>query len=53
VGSFVFPLLWGLAKDSTGGYQAGMSALPVAFLAGAAIMLGLRQARRGRIAAPA
>ena len=53
VGSFVFPWLWGLAKDSTGGYQAGMSALPVAFLAAAAIMLGLRQARRGRIAAPA
>ncbi|HXA39874.1 MAG TPA: MFS transporter [Phenylobacterium sp.] len=45
VGSFVFPWLWGLAKDSTGGYHAGMSLLPVAFLAGAAIMLGLRQAR--------
>jgi ACS family tartrate transporter-like MFS transporter len=53
VGSFVFPWLWGLAKDSTGGYHAGMSLLPIAFLAGAAIMLGLRQARRGRIAAPA
>jgi ACS family tartrate transporter-like MFS transporter len=53
VGSFVFPWLWGLAKDSTGDYRAGMSALPVAFLAGAAIMLGLRQARRGRIVAPA
>ncbi len=53
VGSFVFPWLWGLAKDSTGGYHTGMSLLPVTFLAGAAIMLGLRQARRGRIAAPA
>lgn len=53
VGSFVFPWLWGLAKDSTGGYRAGMSLLPVAFLAAAAVMLGLRQARRGRIAAPA
>jgi MFS transporter, ACS family, tartrate transporter len=46
VGSFVFPWLWGLAKDRTGGYHAGMSLLPVAFLAAAAIMLGLRQARR-------
>jgi len=53
VGSFVFPWLWGLAKDSTGGYQAGLSALPFAFLAAAAVMLGLRQARRGKVAAPA
>jgi ACS family tartrate transporter-like MFS transporter len=53
VGSFLFPWLWGKAKDFTGSYHAGMSALPVAFLTGAAIILILRQARRRRLAAPA
>lgn len=49
VGSFLFPWLWGLAKDRTGGFQAGMSALPVAFLTGAAIILILRQTRSGKV----
>jgi ACS family tartrate transporter-like MFS transporter len=49
VGSFLFPWLWGLAKDRTGGFQAGMNALPVAFLTGAAIILILRQTRSGKV----
>jgi ACS family tartrate transporter-like MFS transporter len=53
VGSFLFPWLWGLAKDATGGFHAGLSALPLAFLCGAGIVLGLRQARRGGGAAKA
>ena len=46
LGSFLFPWLWGLAKDATGGFHAGLSALPLAFLTGAAIVMGLRQTRR-------
>ena len=46
VGSFLFPWLWGLAKDRTGGFHLGLSLLPVAFLTAAAIVMGLRQARR-------
>jgi ACS family tartrate transporter-like MFS transporter len=45
VGSFLFPWLWGLAKDATGDYHAALSALPLAFLAGAGIVMGLRQVR--------
>lgn len=52
LGSFLFPWLWGLAKDATGGYQAGLSVLPLAFLGGAGTVLALRQARRRRLAAP-
>ena len=47
VGSFLFPWLWGLAKDATGSYQAGLRVLPLTFLAGAAIVMVLRQIRRG------
>ena len=46
VGSFLFPWLWGLAKDKTGGFHLGLSLLPVAFLAAAAIVMGLRHRRR-------
>jgi ACS family tartrate transporter-like MFS transporter len=46
LGSFLFPWLWGLAKDATGDYHAGLTALPFAFLIGAAIVLALRQTRR-------
>jgi ACS family tartrate transporter-like MFS transporter len=54
LGSFLFPWLWGLAKDATGGYQAGLAILPAAFLISGGVLLGLRQVRRGRIvAAPA
>jgi ACS family tartrate transporter-like MFS transporter len=46
VGSFVFPWLWGVAKDRTGGFHLGLSLLPLSFLAAASIVLGLRHAQR-------
>jgi len=46
VGSFLFPWLWGLAKDGTGGFHLGLTLLPAAFLAAAAVVMGLRQARK-------
>ena len=46
VGSFLFPWLWGLAKDRTGGFHFGLSLMPVAFLLAAVIVMGLRRARR-------
>jgi ACS family tartrate transporter-like MFS transporter len=48
LGSFVFPWLWGQAKDATGTFQAGMSALPVAFLISGGLVLWLRWARRSQ-----
>ncbi len=48
VGSFLFPWLWGLAKDATDGFHLGLSLLPVAFLSAAAIVLGLRRAQQRR-----
>lgn len=41
-GSFVSPYAWGLARDHTGGFTAGLLALPVAFLIAAAITLFMR-----------
>ena len=46
LGSFLFPWLWGLAKDATGGFHLGQSLLPFSFLGAAAIYLALRQVRR-------
>lgn len=43
MGSFVGPYAWGLAKDYTGSFQAGLLALTVPYLAAAAIVLVLRQ----------
>ena len=45
LGSFLFPWLWGLTKDATGGFHAGMSALPIPFFAAALIVLALRRKR--------
>jgi len=45
-GSFVSPYAWGLAKDHTGGFQAGLAALPAAFLLAAAIVLFVRRQTR-------
>jgi MFS transporter, ACS family, tartrate transporter len=42
VGSFLSPYGWGIAKDSTGSFQLGISILPAFFLAGAALALILR-----------
>ena len=46
VGSFLAPYGWGVLKDATGGYAAGLMVLPVLFLTAAAIVLGLRAAAR-------
>ena len=46
MGSFLFPWLWGLAKDSTGGFHLGLSLLPAAYLTAAVIVMVLRHARR-------
>jgi MFS transporter, ACS family, tartrate transporter len=43
VGSFVGPYAWGLAKDFTGSFQAGLLSLTVPYLVAAAIVLVLRQ----------
>ncbi len=53
LGSFLMPALWGIAKDQTGSFHLGLTALPFAYLTAAAIVLGLRQARRRLAAAPA
>jgi len=46
LGSFLFPWLWGLAKDATGGFQLGLSLMPVAFTIAAILVLLLRHARK-------
>ena len=43
LGAFVAPTLWGMSKDSTGSYHFGLTVVPLAFLASAAIALALRQ----------
>jgi ACS family tartrate transporter-like MFS transporter len=43
VGSFLLPVLWGIARDRTGGFEAGLSALPVVFLVATGIVLWLRR----------
>jgi ACS family tartrate transporter-like MFS transporter len=48
MGSFLLPIAWGVARDRTGGFAAGLSLLPVAFLAAAAIAMWLRQDTRSR-----
>ncbi len=44
--SFLFPWLWGVAKDTTGSYHLGLSLLPFAFLGSAAVFLVLRRVRK-------
>jgi nitrate/nitrite transporter NarK len=48
VGSFVAPVLWGMAKDRTGDYRLGLRVLPFAFLIGAILVLWLRTHVRAR-----
>jgi ACS family tartrate transporter-like MFS transporter len=43
LGAFVAPTLWGMSKDSTGSYHFGLTLVPLAFLAAAAIAFGVRQ----------
>jgi ACS family tartrate transporter-like MFS transporter len=49
VGAFVGPYAWGVAKDYTGGYQAGLISLAGPYLIAAALVLLIR--RRARAAA--
>ena len=52
VGSFISPYAWGLAKDYTGSFHAGLMVLPLPFLVATAIILMLRyNARAPRIVA--
>ena len=48
LGQFIGPWAWGLARDHTGSYQAGLLSLPVAYMAAAAIVLVVRSGRAGR-----
>jgi ACS family tartrate transporter-like MFS transporter len=43
VGAFVGPWAWGIARDATGSYTAGMMALAVPYVIAALIVLGLRR----------
>ena len=46
IGSFLGPWVWGVARDHTGGYQAGLLALPVAYGFAAAVLIVLRRMTR-------
>jgi ACS family tartrate transporter-like MFS transporter len=51
-GSFFLPWAWGVARDRTGSFQAGLTALPLAFLIAAGLVLYLKgRARRVAVAA--
>lgn len=43
LGSFVSPLLWGVAKDVTGSFRLGLALLPAGFLVAATLVLWLRR----------
>ena len=45
-GSFFSPYAWGLAKDYTGSFHAGLLALPIAYIVATAITLHLRSRAR-------
>ena len=47
-GSFVFPWLWGIAKDRTGDFHLGLTILPFPFLVGAALVMAMRAYSRTR-----
>ena len=48
LGSFVMPYAWGLAKDATGDFHAGLAALTAPYLIAVTIVLILRQGHRRR-----
>lgn len=48
IGGFAAPYAWGVAKDATGSFHAGLLALPLAYAAAAAVVLLLRRQVRGR-----
>lgn len=49
-GSFLAPMAWGVLRDHTGGYQLGISLLPIPLVIGATIMLVLRFMTRSTLA---
>jgi ACS family tartrate transporter-like MFS transporter len=49
VGSFILTWLWGVGRDATGGYQAGLTALPAGLLIAVGFCLYLR-GRAARLA---
>jgi len=52
LGAFVVPIVWGISKDSTGSYHFGLTLLPLAFIAIAALTAHLRyRVRRNAMAA--
>ena len=53
VGSFLMPYAWGVARDATGDFHAGLTALIVPYVAAAAIVLVLRQVHRRRLSTAA
>ena len=42
LGSFVSPVLWGMARDATGGFRLALSLLPLGFVLAATLVLWLR-----------
>lgn len=53
MGSFIGPYAWGLARDFTGSYQAGLLSLALPNLVAAMILLGVRhRARTNRVGSP-
>jgi MFS-type transporter involved in bile tolerance (Atg22 family) len=49
-GAFVGPYAWGLARDHTGSYKAGLIALSIPYLIAAVILLLMRQSARAALA---
>jgi ACS family tartrate transporter-like MFS transporter len=45
-GAFIGPFAWGLARDRTGSYKAGLIALSIPYLIAAIILLFMRQSAR-------
>jgi nitrate/nitrite transporter NarK len=53
VGSFFMPFAWGVVRDATGNFHAGLTALIFPYLLAAAIVLALRRDHRRRLRATA
>ena len=53
VGAFVGPWAWGVARDATGGWRAGLFAIAVAYAAAVALIAILRWTSGTPAAAPA
>ena len=51
VGSFLMPFAWGIVRDATGDFHAGLTALIVPYVLGAVIVLFLRRDHKRRLAA--